>query len=55
MNTRAQRKPSAKKKNFGLTRKSLIYAIGIHIVIAVLLLVSFNFNTGQTKFSAAKP
>jgi|GEM_PF-1043287 len=55
MNTRAQRKPSAKKKNFGLTRKSLIYAIGIHIVIAVLLLVSFNFNTGQMKFSAAKP
>jgi colicin import membrane protein len=55
MSTRERRKPSAKKKNFGLTRKSLIYAIGIHIVIAVLLLVSFNFNTGQTKFSAAGP
>lgn len=55
MNSRVERKPAARKKTLGLTGKSLVYAVGIHVFIAVLLLVSFNFNSGQPKFNAAKP
>lgn len=55
MNAGAKRKSAATKKTPGLSRKSLIYAVGIHVFVAVLLLVSFNFRSDQPKFSAAKP
>ena len=44
-----------KTKKYGLTTKSLVYAIGIHAFIAALLLVSFNFDLGKAISPAAKP
>lgn len=55
MNVGAKRKSATKKKTPGLSRKSLIYAVGIHVFIAVILLVSFNFKSDQPKLGAAKP
>jgi len=54
MSAGATRKPAARKRTIGLTRKSLIYAVGIHVAIAVVLLVSFNFNASQPKLGTQK-
>ena len=37
----------SQRRRFGLTTKSLAYAIGIHLFVAALLLVSFNFDFGK--------
>ena len=51
----AARKSAPGKKKFGLTGKSLTYAIGVHVIIGVLLFVSFNFTSDNVQKPAAKP
>ena len=51
----AARKSAPGKKKFGLTGKSLAYAIGVHVIIGVLLFVSFNFTSDNVQKPAAKP
>lgn len=43
------------RRRFGLTTKSLIYAVGIHVFVAALLLVSFNFDLGKITQPASRP
>lgn len=43
------------RRRSGLTTKSLLYAIGIHVFVAALLLVSFNFDLGKIMSPAARP
>lgn len=45
----------SQRRRFGLTTKSLVYAIGIHAFVGVLLLVSFNFDLGKIMQPPAMP
>ena len=51
----AMRSTSSRRNRFSLTGKSLVYAIGIHVVIGVLLFASFNFHSDNVIKPAAKP
>lgn len=44
----------AQRRRFGLNTKSVVYAIGIHVFVAVLLLVSFNFDLGKIMQPSAR-
>ncbi len=49
------RKPASGKKAFGLNGTSLALAIAIHVVIGVLLFVSFNFTSDNAISPDARP
>ena len=55
MSMGAVRNSPDRRKRFALTGKSLLYAIGIHVAIGIMLFASFNFHSSNVLKPAAKP